>query len=253
MTLGLRLMAVSLYSIGSALAALVIGAAISLPLPPDRRLSVWALAALLLTGAAGLLQPWAVPVVQQRITTALPEHLARSSSTARPAGVPVSQASHRPPPLPRPAGVPALTEAEQLVVTAVAHGCSTREICQAVSITPAGVRIRLHRAAAKIADPPARAHLVHRALTYGEIPWSPGPAPSRPEPLPVDQWTVLHCVAAGMSQRRIAAETGWPVLRVRFLASQLQRALGARTLPHLVYLAWCTGLLGHTPTDCRKR
>jgi DNA-binding NarL/FixJ family response regulator len=152
-------------------------------------------------------------------------------------------------PLPLPPGTLPLTRRESVVLAAVAGGCTTDEISQSLAITPECVRLRLHRVAMKIGEVPGRGHLVHRALAYRQIPL-PGPQSHDRPRLPVDQWTILHCIAAGMSSQQTAWETAWSARSVRILTGLLLNALNARTIPHTVHRAWATGLLG-SPTALR--
>lgn len=160
--------------------------------------------------------------------------------------------------LPLPPGVQPLTRQEAIVVTAVANGGATEEISRALAVTPECIRLRLHRAAMKISRTPARApgrgHLVHQALTFGQIP-PPDLRPHHRPHLSADQWTVLHSITTGIdSRRQIARETGWPPRTAAVVTDDLLHALGSRTVPHAVYRAWEAGLLGPTPqTPLRPR
>jgi hypothetical protein len=110
-----------------------------------------------------------------------------------------------------------------------------------MGIEPVTVRTLLHRATVKLGDGPSRTAAVHRALLYGQL---PAPMPLDVGKLPLEQWTVLHCLAAGMNLPKIAAETSWSYRAVKTFAAALCTSLGARSLPHAVYCGWTAGYLG---------
>ncbi|GAA1935011.1 hypothetical protein GCM10009716_47560 [Streptomyces sodiiphilus] len=143
--------------------------------------------------------------------------------------------------LPLPQGCRALSATERLALACIACGEDTAGTARAMGIEAVTVRTLLRRATVKIGDGPSRTAVVHRAFLYGQL---PAPVPLDVGTVRLEQWTVLHCLAAGMNLPQIAAQTSWSYRTVRAYAAALCRTLGARNLPHAIYCGWKAGYLG---------
>jgi DNA-binding CsgD family transcriptional regulator len=135
----------------------------------------------------------------------------------------------------------ALSDRQREVMAELASGKLMSEVATALTMTVNTVRSHLNEVRGKLGARELPA-LVHCAYRTGALP-RPAPDPHRPD-ISLDQWAVLHHIAAGRTARQMTTELRRPLTVVRKDARDLLDLLQARNPGHAISRAWQLGMLG---------
>lgn len=137
-----------------------------------------------------------------------------------------------------------LSTRERGVVAGIADGFPMPQVAQKLGISESTAKSYLNAVRDKLGvrETPALIHNAYRA----EVLSRPCPNDERPV-VTLEQWTILHCMAAGYTAKQMATELNRPLTDVRKDTRTLLKVLNAETPAHAVTRGWQHRMLGGQP------